>query len=390
MSSSVNKVKLITAPGFADDVVNEIKGELPSLLEYYVDDQVKWDFEHVTDPLTGSTGDAREILESILKNVKEDEKDFLVCLTDLPLFHKSKVVVAEAYEQENIALLSMPGLGSTPMVKRIKASIIQLVNEMYYGTSEDGATRLRDKIKEAGKEGLKVVDGYLVGNKGFEKFSPVRRETPQNGEKNIDVRFTIPSKFWGGLRILTGMVRANRPWRMFPSFVKVLVVAFATGAYALVFPSLWHLTNQYELWRMILLSFISISAMVSWIIVAHKLWESPRMETNNLKRMLYNIATVCTLIISVALFYLNLYLFFLIAVFLFIPIGLIEAQIGTEVSYQYYFLIAWVITSFATIIGALGTALESEETILSATYGYRQKQRYEQLKKKEEEEEAEH
>ncbi|SEQ94005.1 hypothetical protein [Piscibacillus halophilus] len=393
MSSSTCKVKLITAPGFATDVTNEIKNELPSLLSYYVDDQCHWEIEHVIDPLTGSTGNTREILEAILKSIKEDQNDYLICLTDLPLFHNSKVVVSEAYEEENIAIISMPGLGSTPMVKRVRASIIQLVSEMYLGSSDEdrkkAERRLKDKIKDVGKNGLKMVDGNIIaGKKGFEKLSPIRREVPHNGEKTIDVRFTIPSKFLGGLRILTGMVRANRPWRTFPSFIKVLVVAFATGSYAVVFPSLWNLTNEYDIWRMVLLSFVSIFAMVIWIIAAHRLWEKPNNESNNLKRMLYNIATFFTLLISVVLFYVNLFILFLFAVFMIIPLSMLENKVGSAVSYANYFYIAWTVTSFATIIGALGTALESEETILTATYGYRQRQRYEQLKEKEEEKET--
>ncbi|MFD2658223.1 hypothetical protein [Gracilibacillus thailandensis] len=386
LTSSNKKIKIITAPGFADDVIDEMKSDLPSLLEYYVDETVNWEFEHETDPLTGSTENAREILESILENAQEYDNVFLICLTDLPLFHNSNVVLAEAYEKKNIALLSLPALGSTPMVKRIRASIIQLVNEMYRGVTDEDQQKLTDKIEEAAKDGLRIVNGYiLVSKKGLERFSPVRRETPLNGEKNIDVRFTIPSRYLGGLRILPGMVRANRPCRMFPSFIKVMVVAFTTGTYALIFPTSWMLASAYDTWRMIILSVVSIIAMVTWIIVAHKLWESPRIETNNLKRMLYNITTVCTLVISVTLFYLNLYLLFLIAVFLFIPIGMLESQVSSHVNYSNYFYIAWIITSFATIIGALGSALESEETILSATYGYRQKQRYEQLKRKEKE-----
>ncbi|MFD2637804.1 hypothetical protein [Piscibacillus salipiscarius] len=390
MSSSYRRVKLITAPGFANEVICELEDELPSLLKQYVNDQWEWEVEQEEDALTGSTGDTREILETILSNIKESDVDYLICLTDLPLFHDGRVVVSEAYEEENVAIISIPGLGSTPMRKRIKSSIIQLVNEMYYESSEEGYERLRDKIKEAGKDGLRVIDGrILVGRKGFEKFSPIKREVPKDGEHNIDVRFTVPSKIWGGVRILTGMVRANQPWRMFPAFVKVLVVAFATGAYALVFPTLWTLTSDYEIWRLAMLSVVSIFAMVTWIMLAHNLWESPRHDTHNRKRWLYNIATAFTLLISVTLFYINLYLMFLISVFIFIPLPSLESQVGSSSSYVDYFFIAWLISSFATIIGALGTALESEETILSATYGYRQKQRYEQLKKRKEEEKQE-
>lgn len=175
MSSSYRRVKLITAPGFANEVICELEDELPSLLKQYVNDQWEWEVEQEEDALTGSTGDTREILETILSNIKESDVDYLICLTDLPLFHDGRVVVSEAYEEENVAIISIPGLGSTPMRKRIKSSIIQLVNEMYYESSEEGYERLRDKIKEAGKDGLRVIDGrILVGRKGFEKFSPIK------------------------------------------------------------------------------------------------------------------------------------------------------------------------------------------------------------------------
>jgi len=43
------------------------------------------------------------------------------------------------------------------------------------------------------------------------------------------------------------------------------------------------------------------------------------------------------------------------------------------------FYITWTATSISIIIGALGSALENEEVVLSSTYGYRQ-QRYKTAK----------
>jgi hypothetical protein len=43
----------------------------------------------------------------------------------------------------------------------------------------------------------------------------------------------------GHLRLLSGMVLANRPWRLFPSFKGALAAAFATAAYVLVIPTIW-------------------------------------------------------------------------------------------------------------------------------------------------------
>jgi hypothetical protein len=40
----------------------------------------------------------------------------------------------------------------------------------------------------------------------------------------------------GHLGLWSGMVLANRPWKMLPAFKGAIAAAFATGAYALVIP----------------------------------------------------------------------------------------------------------------------------------------------------------
>lgn len=114
--------------------------------------------------------------------------------------------------------------------------------------------------------------------RGLELFSPILREAPVEMDSDVDVRFTIRSRVVGLLRLITGMVRANRPWSMFPAFMKVIVLAFTTGAYALVFPTLWKLSDHYSTWRMLLLSVLSILAMIIWIILAHHLWERKKIK----------------------------------------------------------------------------------------------------------------
>ncbi|GGC78188.1 hypothetical protein GCM10007216_05880 [Thalassobacillus devorans] len=389
MGKSTKKLGLITAPGYTEELVDVLKKSLPDLLSYYVNEEDQWDVECVTDSLTGVTEDSREVLGAALERKSDEGWDFAVALTDLPFFKNKRPIVAEAYVEESVALISLPGLGSTPMFKRIRESVLQLVNEMYYGSSEQDRRQAEEKIQAKNRKEYKELKNKsstrLVGKRPFEWVSPLQRETPDNDESNIDVRFTVKSRFSGALRVLSGMVRANRPWAMFPAFLKLIMIAFATGSYAIVFPTLWMLSSEYGIWRMFLLTFVSISAMVAWIILVHSLWEKKNAGYKDYIRKLYNAATVLTLLVSVCMYYVILFVLFSLAVLLLIPMGMLESQVTGPVSYINYFYIAWTATSVATIIGALGSALENEDAVLSSTYGYRQRQRYEQVKESEKE-----
>ncbi|TFE00529.1 hypothetical protein [Jeotgalibacillus salarius] len=391
MSDSYYTLGLITAPGYPSELVGTIKSDLPDLLAYYVDDTRKWKIDCKVDSLTGGTDQSDEVMKSIIEKRSENEWDFTVALTDLPLLKMKKAIIAEAYQEEGVALISLPGLGAVPLARRVRDSILQLVNEMFYTSTEEGREKAEVRLEHKDQQedrNLKNRDPKrLVGRRGIDKLSPIKRETPE-GTENIDVQFKVNSYGGSMLRLVTGMVRANQPWAMFPSFKKVIMIAFTTGTYALVFPTLWLLSNDYSVWRMFMLSVISILAMVFWIISAHNLWEKKRVTEKEVHiRKLYNATTFLTLFTSVCLYYGLLFILFSIAVMVLIPMSLLQSEVSPDTGYINYFYIAWTATSVATIIGALGSALEDEEVVLSSTYGYRQRQRYETIREMEEEKE---
>ena len=162
---------------------------------------------------------------------------------------------------------------------------------------------------------------------------------------NVDVRFVAPGAR-GHLRLLSGMVLANRPWRLFPSFKGALAAAFATAAYVLVIPTIWMVADAVGWARLLALMVAAIVAMVVWIIVAHHLWE--RLSDRELLHWaaLYNGVTV--------------------------PVN---PQTSRRPQLLRDLGLDGCLAGHGG--GALGASLEHEDKVREAAYGYRQRRRQE-------------
>ena len=126
----------------------------------------------------------------------------------------------------------------------------------------------------------------------------------------------------------------------------------------------------------------AIVAMIVWLILDHGLWEPQHYTHNARLTRFYNLTTVMTLLAGVACYYVILFALFLVAVVLFVPTSLLESTVGRSVGWLAFPALAWLATSVATVAGALGSSLESDETIRGATYGYRQQLRQRKVKER--------
>lgn len=383
-------IALITAPGMAERFGAGLVEELPEMLDYYITDDYEWDVHYYEDILTGGTNDSTEVIDAILKRKEREGWDYAIALTDLPLFKEHKPVIAEALKDKNAAFLSLPGFGFTMMRKRVQEAILQLINEMYYGTSDEGRQASEANLKSQQRQKFDALRNKnskaLIGTRLLERFAPLIRETPEELGDAVDVRYTVKTRVGGMIRIISGMVFANEPWMMFPAFGKIIVIAFTTGSYALVFRTLWQLSTNYSVGRAILMTIISILALTAWIILAHQLWEKKKDEQSNFIRKLYNSTTFFTLLLMVIMYYIVLFTLFSILTLLLMPSAQIEAYTSSSVNIGIYFYTSWIGASISTIIGALGSAFEDEQVILDSTYGYRQRQRHKKLKEQRERE----
>src|SRR5829696_6990418 len=359
-------------------LAQELSTKLPELLSWCVDERVSWEVSVICGPLTGSEPDAARVIDAGRERMEEEGWNLAICLTDLPIRTDGRPVVATVSTAYNVAVLSLPPLGVTLLRRRVREATLQLVSELYEGSPElDRAGEYRDaaegnsgQVRRSGSRAHRLVERRLT-----ELISPIRRIAPTNEEDDeVDVRFVSP-KVRGHLRLLAGMVLANRPWRLFTTMKGTLAAAFATAAYALVMPIIWQMADSLSWVRLLALMVLAIVAMVVWIIVAHHLWERPAEPEARDKATLYNAATALTLSVAVLFSYAVLFVLVLVAAGFFLESGFLQSNLGHPVGLADYVRLAWMASSLATLAGALGSGLEDEETVRDATYGYRQQRR---------------
>ncbi|WP_164667322.1 hypothetical protein [Virgibacillus doumboii] len=361
-------VGLIPAPELPETIASKLVKKLPVKFSENIDSDISWEVEVVPDQLTGAAGTSDEIINRAADLKYEYGWNYAVCLTDLPIFSKKEVVLGHVDDDKGVAQVSIPAFGAFPMKKRVDKSIIQMVSELYYRVNGHGKV-LNDNIAEKNNRHLLKSEFRL---------SPIRKIHPIEKKENTDVHFIVMPRVHGRIRLLSGMSYANRPWTIIPAFKSVVAIAFATGAYGLVFTTLWNISVAYGYMRFIVMMLAAVAGMIIWIIFAHNLWEKPSGKSKRKLRMLYNAATIVTLSTAVIVYYVMLFLLFLVAVAFFVPPELFAEVVGLKekVSFKHYLQLTWLVTSVATVAGAIGSGLEDENAVRKIMYGYRQHQRY--------------
>src|SRR5918994_1407941 len=289
---------LLSDPDLPVELAEQLVGELPELLAERLDDQVAWQVQLLSERF--DLGDEARLLEFAAQRRAREGWDLVVCLTDLPRRSGLRPIVAEASVSDRVALASLPALGARQLYQRARALVIGLVAEL-----------------------------------AVESLGQSRAGQPDPG---VDVGF-LPPGVRGQARLLAGMVRANRPWRLITGLSGALAAALAAGAFAVVTSDLWQLADSLGPLRLSVATVFSIGAMVAWLVIDHELWERPGGRVARDRARLFNTATL-------------------------LPVGWPE-----------YLTIAWLASSIATVGGALGSGLESDQAVRAAAYGYRQQER---------------
>jgi len=342
---------VIVAPGLAREVTAKIASELAHDLEA-LDLGVEWRTELAVDRLIAPPAQTREIIDAARRKLLDEDWDLGVLVTDLPLRVGRRPVSRQVSPTHGIAVVSLPALGALHLAPRLRRTLVKLVGELVGGgggqSSGDGAlARLR---RHWGRGVLQELATDTADRPGALRF------------------LFVPEVLFGHLRLLLGMVRANRPWRVAARLYRALLAAVAAGAYGLVTSDIWRISATAGSTRLALASIASISFTSGAVIVAHGLWE--RAPNRNLRDqvILFNFATAATILIGIATLYLALFLLIFATAELLLSPHALASGLGHSVGTADYARLAWLTASLATVGGALGAGLESDEAVREAAY----------------------
>jgi len=292
-------------------------------------DAAAWDVEFVSEPFTLGSEDVDVALARLRARAEAHQWDVVIGVTELPVRDDDgRYLLAAIDTRRHSAVLSLPALGGF---------------------------RVRSRARH-------TVQGLVSG---------MAEPAPPSEQ-----RVALPGLSGRG-RVLLGMVLANRPWLLAAGLKSGLVAALATGAVATIEPTIWLLADSLSGWRLAAATVASIAIVIAWIVIDGELWDRPDDDSVAARERsrLYNTSTLLTLTVGVVICYLALYTVNLAWALFVLDPEVMGDSLGASFAYGDLFVLSWFVASAATIGGALGTGLESDDAIRAAAYSKREEDR---------------
>jgi hypothetical protein len=316
---------LLAAPGLARDLADDLAEALPKVLgERHPD--TNWQVVVQEEPLAAASALDVDLIRVARERMLSEGWDVALCLTELPLLIGHNPVTAHASIVHGVGLVSVPALGPVGLEGRVEEAILRLVDS-------------------------------IVSHR------PERRE----------VRF-VAGGVRGNLRLLLGMVRANRPWRLIVGLSRAGVAALGAGTFGLVSPGVWRVADGLAWPRLAAVAAASVLVTVAALILAHRLWEhapesAPPAVRENV--VLFNLTTTLTVVIGVLTLFAGLLAISTACAAAVLDDDVLASELQHAVGAGSYLKVTMLVSTLATIGGALGSALESDRAVREAAYGYR-------------------
>jgi hypothetical protein len=331
---------LIADPGVPAVIAERLSDSLPNALTDWAPQNGKWDVSMRRDSYPfDEHAEVSEVVRTI--DPAGETEDIVIYLTDLPRRLGTAPVIADISLDNRFGLISIPGVGGLSIDRRVRNLAQTVVAEVTCQSRKQNRS--------------------------------VKRLT-RTQEDDV-VRYVAPAAL-SRLRLLMGMVYANRPWRLAAGLSRVMMAAFAAGAVSLSYPTIWQLAVTMGPWRLSATTILASAAMIAWLILDHKLWERPPSAGERERAALYNAATLVTLTIGVAILHIGLFVLLLLTAWWTLPPQMVAQNIGQPVGLSSLLMMAWLVAAVATLGGALGSGLEDDKAVKAAAYGVRQRQRF--------------
>lgn len=324
-------VRIVADPGPPARTVEKVRDALADeLREQLGVNSVTVDVETLTLGPEGTL-----LVPELVERTRRDSS-VAVVVTEFPRIRGRCEVMVEVDHDRCTALVSLPALGLAP-------------NRRLVGVVVDAVRRLRDPDAPSVTRGGRWSSG--------------------GGTESLATRSAF-----GRTRMVLGMVRGNRPWRLIPTLTGVMAAAAATASFGVFYSSIWGMANSLSPWRLAGLSVLAVLVMTVWLIANNRLWER-RGVLPPYRARLYNAATTLTILLNAAVLYGGLFIVALCTALAVIDSGYLAEQVGADRGFRAYVCLAWLATSMGTVAGAVGSSADSYDDILEATYGHRERAR---------------
>ncbi len=313
---------------------------------------VSWTVELVRDRLVEPPVHLTELVDATRSRLLAEGWDLAICVTELPLRLQRRPLVTHASPTHGVALISLPALGVLQRRRRLREAVAG-VTATLLGEFSDSNGDVTAAVRRRRLE---------------RRLSELAAELDDEAQDGVVFLARVIS---GNLSLLVGMVRANRPWRLIGHLSRAAFAALAAAVFAVVTSDVGRISASLDAVRMTVLMLGSIAAAVTTLILVHDLWERAPGPRAREQVMLFNLATLATVVFGIGSLYLAVFLASLAGAGLLIDSSLFAKQVGRGVGLEQYLALAWLTSTLATASGALGAVLETGAAVREAAYAYR-------------------
>ena len=279
--------------------------------------------------------------------------DVVVLVTDLPRRTGTRPLVSDYGSEDGVGLVSLPALGAFALRRRLRRAVVDL-----------------------------LAHGLLARHAAGPATAPRRRPRPLSPpvarvasvEEGIDAHLALEGTR-GTVRLLGGLVRANRPWRLVPSLSPALTAASAGAAFGVFYSNIWELAAALSPVRLAVIAVLAVTAMAVWLIVDNGLWERPAARVHREEATLFNAATAATIGLGVACMAVLLIGLTTVAAAVVIPAQMMPGAVDGAATITAYLRLGVLAGAMGIVAGALGSGLTSPDAVRQAAYSTREQQR---------------
>ncbi|WP_295018169.1 hypothetical protein [uncultured Micrococcus sp.] len=358
------RIGLIADPGVPWKLAQQVAETLPDRLAERREDRVRWRVEAHQQVLPVSA-EGHLILDGAAGRLAEENGwDTVVAVVDLPRFEEGRGVLADVLPGRRAASVCVPALGVLRTRQRLEETVLRVLGYMDGASAKDapdGEMDVSEPLSET-PEGI-----------GREHITPVPDTEIRRPGQDEDLSTVFVTGPGGTLRLLMGMVAANRPLRLARGMKWAVASAGAAGAYGVFFGSIWSLSNHMSTLRLTAVTVLAVVMLVLWLTTTNGLWV--RGGRHGGRPALDNLSTLATVGLACSALYAGLFAVLAMVASVIIPMPYLSAQLHEDAGWVDMMRLVWLSTSMGTMAGAVGAGFDDAERIRTATYSRRELER---------------